>query len=399
MAKEVEKEEKTINDKEFLTNTNAIIDEAENQEENKQKEKSSKAWDETDKRIMRAGESYKAIDDHMIEQLPTFMFKRYANNEFGDTTTPEGKKEAKLRLAHFMINSLGTALSNMSHVINKDGQQEESDYEKFQRTNLEQGLENRWNKYKAETNNAIELLRNRGLTGEEIDDARRKISSNQRLQTAFNMMNENQKVYCLEVVQKIGDKIGDFDNNEFLNYLVGLATTDPNFKAEEAATLLVSKFGKETIFGKNGKGGILNSGNSYGMDAVGNVLSDKEFEAAIDDLHKKVRNGEISPEEYQNFVEKIKDDYKERHSDSEDLENELRYITDDEAEFSEGVKDFYVKGLYNKVKDLNKKGKNGEIDLKDYDKEFSALKEQLINYGEDSSKVDKERLSHKKFKA
>ena len=94
MAEEVKKEEKIINDKEFLTNTNAIIDEAEKQEENKQKEKSSKAWDETDKRIMRAGESYKVIKDHMIEQLPTFMFKRYANNEFGDTTTPEEKKEA-----------------------------------------------------------------------------------------------------------------------------------------------------------------------------------------------------------------------------------------------------------------------------------------------------------------
>ena len=39
MAEEVKKEEKIINDKEFLTNTNAIIDEAEKQEENKQKEK------------------------------------------------------------------------------------------------------------------------------------------------------------------------------------------------------------------------------------------------------------------------------------------------------------------------------------------------------------------------
>jgi hypothetical protein len=70
------------------------------------------------------------------------MFKRYQNGEFGD---PKGS-DAKLRLAHFMINGVGTALSNISHTIRKDGIQEQSDAEKYQQTNLEEGLKNRWNK-------------------------------------------------------------------------------------------------------------------------------------------------------------------------------------------------------------------------------------------------------------
>ena len=406
MAEKVKEEEKTINDTEFLTNTNAIIDEAENQEENKQKEKSSKAWDETDKRIMRAGESYKAIDDHMIEQLPTFMTRRYANGEFGDTSTPEGKKEAKLRLAHFMINSLGTALSNMSHVINKDGQQEESDYEKYQRTNIEQGLENRWNKYKAETNNAVETLKNRGIAEEEIDDARRKISSNQRLQTAFNMMNENQKVYCLEVVQKIGDKIGNFDNNEFLNYLVGLATTDPNFKAEEAATLLVAKFGKEgvnTIVNKIANGGV-NDGKADTNKASNKeerlrVNFDENFTTSIKELNDKVNKGEISLQAYKDAIAEIKETYKENHPDTENFDEDFAHMDTNYILTDEDVNKKYVKGLYAKISDLNKQGKNGDIGLAEYDKKFDELKKQLIDNGEDSSKVNKERLSHKKFKA
>lgn len=405
MAEKI-KEEKTINDKEFLENTNAIIDEAEKQEETKQKEKSEKAWDETDKRIMRAGESYKVIDDHMIDQLPTFMFKRYSNGEFGDTSTPEGKKEAKLRLAHFMINSVGTALSNMGHVINKDGAQEESDYEKYQRTNIEQGLENRWNKYKAETNNAVEVLKNRGINEEEIDDARRKIASNQRLQTAFNMMNENQKVYCLEVVQKIGDKIGNFDSNEFLNYLVGLATTDPNFKAEEAATLLVAKFGKEgvnTIVDKITNGGVndgkTDTNKASNKDARISVNYDEDFRTSIKELNDKVSKGEISLNAYKEAIAEIKDAYKENHPDIENFDEHFAHMDTNYILKDEDVNKKYIKGLYEKISDLNKQGKNGDIGLAEYDKKFDELKKQLIDNGEDSSKVDKERLSHKKFKA
>ena len=412
MAEKVKEETETLNsgidsnDKKYLESTNAIIDEAENQEAKRQKELSDDAYNETFNRIMKAGESYKVIDDHMLEQLPTFMTRRYANDEFGDTSTPEGKKEAKLRLAHFMINSLGTALSNMSHVINKDGQQEESDYEKFQRINLEQGLENRWNKYKAETNNAIELLRNRGLTAEEIDDARRKISSNQRLQTAFNMASAKQKAYMLEVVQKIGDRIGDFDNEEFIKYMVGLAATDPNFKAEEAATLAVMKFGKEgvgTIVNKITNGGV-NDGKTDTNKASNKeervrVNNDDDFRAAIKELNNKVNNGETSLQAYKDAIAEIKEAYKENHPDTENFDEDFAHMDTNYILTDEDVNKKYVKGLYAKISDLNKQGKNGDIGLAEYDKKFDELKKQLIDNGEDSSKVDKERLSHKKFKA
>lgn len=408
MAKEVETVSSGIDngDKEYLEKTNAIINEAEKQDAEQQKKLSEDAYNETFNRIMKAGESYKAIDDHMIEQLPTFMTRRYANGEFGDTSTPEGKKEAKLRLAHFMINSLGTALSNMSHVINKDGQQEESDYEKYQRTNIEQGLENRWNKYKAETNNAIELLKNRGLTEEEIDDSRRKIASNQRLQTAFNMASANQKAYVLEVVQKIGDRIGDFSNEEFINYMVGLASTDPNFKAEEAATLAVMKFGKEgvnTIVNKIANGGVndgkTDTNKASNKDARISVNYDEDFRTSIKELNDKVNKGEISLQAYKDAIAEIKDAYKENHPDIENFDEHFAHMDTNYILTDEDVNKKYVKGLYAKISDLNKQGKNGDIGLAEYDKKFDELKQQLIDNGEESAKVDKERLSHKKFKA
>jgi len=410
MAKEVE-EVKTIDsgiddgDKEYLEKTNAIINEAEKQDAEQQKKLSEDAYNETFNRIMKAGESYKAIDDHMVEQLPTFMFRRFHNNEFGDISTPEGKKEAKLRLAHFMINSLGTALSNMSHTIKNDGQQEESDYEKYQATNLSQGLENRWNKYKAETNNAIELLRNRGLTEEEIDDSRRKIASNQRLQTAFNMASASQKAYMLEVVQKIGDRIGDFSNEQFINYMVGLAASDPNFKAEEAATLAVMKFGKEgvgAVVNKIASGGVkdgeTDTNKASNKDARLSVNFDETFRTSIKELNDKVNNGEISVQAYKDAVAEIKDTYKANHPDTENFDEDFAHMDTNYILTDEDVNKKYVKGLYSKVDDLNKKAKKGEIELGDYQKEFDNLKKQLIDNGEESAKVDKERLSHKKFK-
>ena len=410
MAKEVE-EVKTIDsgiddgDKEYLEKTNAIINEAEKQDAEQQKKLSEDAYNETFNRIMKAGESYKAIDDHMVEQLPTFMFRRFHNNEFGDISTPEGKKEAKLRLAHFMINSLGTALSNMSHTIKNDGQQEESDYEKYQATNLSQGLENRWNKYKAETNNAIELLRNRGLTEEEIDDSRRKIASNQRLQTAFNMASASQKAYMLEVVQKIGDRIGDFSNEQFINYMVGLAASDPNFKAEEAATLAVMKFGKEgvgAVVNKIASGGVkdgeTDTNKASNKDARLSVNFDETFRTSIKELNDKVNKGEISVQAYKDAIAEIKDTYKANHPDTENFDEDFAHMDTNYILTDEDVNKKYVKGLYAKISDLNKQGKNGDIGLAEYDKKFDELKKQLIDNGEDSSKVDKERLSHKKFK-
>ena len=134
----------------------------------------------------------------MIDQLPTFIFSRYQNGEFGDisdTSTPEGKqskKNAQLRLAHFMINGLGTALSNMSHTIRKDGVQEESDYENYQRSNLEQGMQNRWAKYKADTDGAIKAVEKEFGNEQDARLAAEQFTRDKKANLYWNMMDQDQ---------------------------------------------------------------------------------------------------------------------------------------------------------------------------------------------------------------
>lgn len=41
-------------------------------------------YNRTMENMERSGDAFKKIDDKLIEQLPTFMFKRYQQGEFGD---------------------------------------------------------------------------------------------------------------------------------------------------------------------------------------------------------------------------------------------------------------------------------------------------------------------------
>ena len=225
----------------YLDINNAIQNTQEDAENKRQSDELGKRWDARLANIDKMTQSMKNIDDHMVEQLPTFMFKRYQNGEFGDPKS----SDAKLRLAHFMINGVGTALSNMSHVIRKDGVQEQSDAEKYQQTNLEQGLQNRWNKYKQETQSAIDLAKQGGMSEEAITDSIATISSNNRLQSAFNMMNERQKVFALQVLGEIGGKMGNMNDSEFANTLMGMSAMGDSLDYKEAAGMLIYRFIKD----------------------------------------------------------------------------------------------------------------------------------------------------------
>jgi len=225
----------------YLDINNAIQNTQEDKEYDRQGEELEKRWNARLANADKMSKAMKNIDDHMVEQLPTFMFKRYQNGEFGDPKS----SDAKLRLAHFMINGVGTALSNMSHVIRKDGVQEQSDAEKYQQTNLEQGLQNRWNKYKQETQSAIDLAKEGGMSEEKITDSIATISSNNRLQSAFNMMNERQKVFALQVLGEIGGKMGNMNDTEFANTLMGMAAMGDSLDYKEAAGMLIYRFVKD----------------------------------------------------------------------------------------------------------------------------------------------------------
>jgi hypothetical protein len=148
----------TSGDKNYMQQVDDVGEATEEKELEKITKNSDKNYNALYDTMDKQGKAFGKIDDKLVAQLPTFMIKRYADGEFGDPKS----SDAKLRLAHFMINGLGTALSNASHIIKKDGVQEQSDIEKYQQTNLEQGLQNRWNKYNQETQAAIDLAKAQG---------------------------------------------------------------------------------------------------------------------------------------------------------------------------------------------------------------------------------------------
>ena len=197
-------------------------------------------WENYRKTKEKVTDAYNNIDDKYVEQLPTFMFKRYQNGEFGDPKT----SDAKLRLAHFMINGVGTALSNASHIIRKDGQTEQSDYEKVQGTNLEQGIANRWKKNNAETEEVIKLA-NKEADNEQ--DARiyvEQLTRENKMKTSWNAMDQNQKLWSINVAREIGKMVGGMDVSELANFITGSAIAGDVSKEEVVAVGVASLVAK-----------------------------------------------------------------------------------------------------------------------------------------------------------
>lgn len=212
----------------LMNKDKAIADKAKNDALKDINVDSIKNWQEMDKTSKNVIDAYKNIDDKYIEQLPTFMFKRYQNGEFGDPKS----SDAKLRLAHFMINGLGTTLANASNVI-KGKELEQSDYEKLQNSNLEQGLANRWKKNNAETEEVIKLA-NKEADNEQ--DARiyvEQLTRDNYLKSAWNKMDQNQKLYSINVSREIGKLIGDMNLEELSNFITARAM-DGSLSEEQA---------------------------------------------------------------------------------------------------------------------------------------------------------------------
>jgi hypothetical protein len=231
----------------FLDKNNAIANTQEDKEYARQDEELGKRWEARMKNIDKMSDSMKNIDDHLIDQLPTFMWRRYQNGEFGDV----GSKDAKLRLAYFAINNV---VSKLKMIANADAaargqgtlfQNTESAYDQYQASNLAQGLENRWNKYKQETQSAMDLAKEGGMSEEKITDSIATISSNNRLQSAFNQMNERQKVFALQVLGEIGDKMGNMNDAQFANTLMGMSAMGDSLDYKEAAGMLIYRFIKD----------------------------------------------------------------------------------------------------------------------------------------------------------
>ena len=384
-------------DKKFLEDTNAIATEQENAELNKVIDYRSKDWDNTVDNMKRQGDAFKKIDDKLIEQLPTFMFKRYQQGEFGDPKS----SDAKLRLAYFAMNNVVSKLkqfANASAAARGQGtlfQNTESAYDQYQANNLQRGMENRWKKYEAETDAAIKLATERGMKEEEAYDSVKTISRNQRLQTAFNMMNEKQKVYLMNVTKEIGDKIGSFDNKELIDFLTGAAVSGDKLTWQEAAAIAVARFGPDVMkAAKEGKGKISGDEKIAGFGGKGkssatledgtkiapgvNMSKDElaQLRAEAEKLGNKFYNGEMTEEEFRKEYAKL-----------EGVMNEhgIRKLVDggimSQDDYLKQIRRNKRVDLSSQIDALNAKAKNGDIKPSEYDEKFKALKAQAAEWG------------------
>ena len=314
-----------VETKDFADKNNAISFNAEDEEYKRQEEELGKRWSARQKNIDKMAESMRSINDRMVEQIPTFATKRFIDGEFGDPKSTD----AKLRLAHFLVNGVASKLRQASNIAMRTAgkapmfDDTTSDYEKYQQSNFAKGLENRWKKYEAETQNAIDLAKQGGMSEETLTDSIATISSNNRLQSAFNQMNERQKVFALKVLGEIGGKLGNMNDEEFVNTLFGMSAMGQDLDYKEAAGMIVYRFvkdpekRKELLSGMgfvngNGIGGLLGGGNkeektvslSDGTEVkdAGTIMTSgekKEIKDKAASLIADYKSGKISKEQFE----------------------------------------------------------------------------------------------------
>ena len=433
-----EKKKSNLDDetKAYMDVNSEIANTAEDEENDRQAESLEKRWGARLANIDKMSDSMSKIDDHLIDQLPTFMWRRYQNGEFGDisdTSTPEGresKRNAQLRLAYFAMNNVVSKLkqfANASAAARGQGtlfQNTESAYDQYQANNLQKGMENRWKKYEAETQNAIDLAKQGGMSEEAITDSIATISANNRLQSKFNMMNERQKVFALKVLGEIGDKLGNMNDAQFANTLMGMSAMGESLDPKEAAGMLVyrtvkdpkkrdeilSSLGLLTGGMGGGLGGLLGGKGEDEKEETGTTLEDgtkvdpgksmdkkelAELRTAAEKLGNQYYNGEIDEEKFRSEYAKL-----ENIMSQHGIRNAV----------SGGIKsaDDYIKQIHrNKLGDLstqfdelNTKAKNGEIKPSDYNEKFKALKDQAEKYGasdKNLQSIDNGKISDEKI--
>lgn len=298
-------------DKNFADSQNSIADYQENKETTKQTKKEGSRWNTTLDRVAKSQNGFSNIEDSYLQSLPNFMIKDFLDDKFGDHTT----KDAKIRLGYFLINGLQSQLKNASNVMSVTAghspmfSDTTSDYEKIRQTNLQQGLENRWNKNKQSTQTAIDLLKQEGMDEQDIQSTIAKVSANSRLQSALNMMNDEEKAYTLTVMSKLGERLNEMDSDELLNLLSAYAIFGDTVTWQEAAEIAAAKFlqndevkekGKNLLDGLSGgmKGatGEENSDDPYGAFMSGDEY--KQYADEVNNLYDKFTKGEISEEDY-----------------------------------------------------------------------------------------------------
>lgn len=316
-------------DTKYLNETNTIANTAQTNEQKQAEKDSDKEWAKTLDAIAKEGNAFGKIDDKYIASLPKTLRKAFKDGEFGTPTS----KDAKNKFGYFIMNEIGSALRGISNAAMQNAgkgriyDDTTSDWSKIKQTNMAKGLENKWRVNEASTNAAIDLVTKQGLNDQSVQQGLNAITRNARLNTAFNMMNESQKAYMLEVMAKVGNRIGDMSNQEIQNLLIGGAITGQMDKEKMVATLLgkyvpevvegikdgdginldLSGNGVEVNFGGKGKiesAGVSSKGHEVTLSDgtkwnPGAFMSDKEYKEAVahyDEIRRKYANDEIDEE-------------------------------------------------------------------------------------------------------
>lgn len=171
-------------------------------------------------KVMKAAdELFKGnVDDAYVENLPHFIWdeygylkKAYENKGY---TEKDAKKQAAKQTGYFLIQNLGTALSNMSHTIKGDGAQEKSDYEKVQESRL-QGAMERYNKRLDESmQKDIDAVKS--ILGNEVnvENSLKQIYANAAIRNAYAKLDQKHKAYVANEMARRG---GDVSAAELMN--------------------------------------------------------------------------------------------------------------------------------------------------------------------------------------
>lgn len=170
--------------------------------------------------VNKIHQNYGSVYNEDVQKLPTFMKSAYKNGAFG---TP-GSKDAKTRMGYFIANHLGTIVANTLGGIGnaamanagKAGtyQEQASDWDKMQETNLVKGMETNWQREQAKLANDMQALKD--ITGTDvhlINDRKEQdyfIKQSERLGKNYGALNDEQKAMVitgqlLKKYQETGD--------------------------------------------------------------------------------------------------------------------------------------------------------------------------------------------------
>ena len=383
--------------------------------------------------ISRSSDAYKHIDDKLIAQLPTFATKRYIDGEFGDPKSTD----AKLRLAYFIVNNV---VSKFKKIANADAisrgkgaifENTESAYDKYQKSNLEQGLQNRWNKYRAETDNAIALASNETMSEQEARHAVEQLTRNQNMNTIWNTMNENQKLYAMEVTKKIGDYVGNMDISELGDFIAG-AAYEGKMDKDKVIAIGIAKLAenspeilnklkdgeiKDMVFsylpgvsaGIGGAGGKTNS-NGDQTNLTGNLQNNESIDGSnisfdfsdskakdkiqgeLNKLTTKYKNGEIDAETFKKYYDPLYAEGKKHLGSIFSTPSSDKALNSADADV--------LTSLDEEFTNLNTQAKAGDLSPSAYQEKIKAIKEKAAKYGagkEMLEYIDNKTLSNEKI--